>query len=147
MVAKQPAAGLTKTRLCPPLHGEEAATLYASFLADTLEIMRCVPDVRRGIAYLPKGAEAYFSDLAPELELVLQQGESLGERLDQLITDALRDGAAQAVVMDSDSPTLRSYVPAATQSTAVPPGRNHPSGHRQKRTWCRLDGLPATCCW
>jgi rSAM/selenodomain-associated transferase 1 len=106
VVAKQPAAGQTKTRLCPPLQGEEAAALYASFLADTLEIMRRVPDVRRAIAYLPQGAEAYFSALAPEMELVLQQGESLGERLDHLITQALTDGAAQAVVMDSDSPTL-----------------------------------------
>ena len=106
VVAKQPAAGQTKTRLCPPLRGEEAAALYASFLADTLDIMRRVPGVRCGIAYLPHGAEAYFGKLAPEMELVLQQGESLGERLDWLITQALMNGAAQAVVMDSDSPTL-----------------------------------------
>ena len=32
-VAKQPAAGQTKTRLCPPLNGAEAAALYAAFLA------------------------------------------------------------------------------------------------------------------
>jgi rSAM/selenodomain-associated transferase 1 len=114
VVAKQPAAGQTKTRLCPPLRGEEAAALYASFLADTLDIMRRVPGVRCGIAYLPHGAEAYFGELAPEMELVLQQGESLGERLDQLITQALMNGAAQAVVMDSDSPTLPSeYVARA----------------------------------
>ena len=106
VVAKQPAAGQTKTRLCPPLQGEEAADLYAAFLADTLAIMRCVPQVRRGIAYLPEGGDAYFRALAPDMELVLQQGNSLGERLDHLITQALADGAAQVVVMDSDSPTL-----------------------------------------
>lgn len=106
VVAKQPAAGQTKTRLCPPLRGEEAAALYAAFLADTLDIMRRVPDVRCGIAYLPAGAEAYFRTLAPEMTLHLQQGASLGERLDHLLTQALEDGAAQAVVMDSDSPTL-----------------------------------------
>ncbi|MFZ1767625.1 MAG: TIGR04282 family arsenosugar biosynthesis glycosyltransferase [Caldilinea sp.] len=106
VVAKEPAAGQTKTRLCPPLRAEEAAALYASFLADTLDIMRRVSGVRCSIAYLPPGAEAYFSDLAPEMTLVLQQGESLGERLDHLITQALANGAMQAVVMDSDSPTL-----------------------------------------
>ncbi|MFO7634982.1 MAG: TIGR04282 family arsenosugar biosynthesis glycosyltransferase [Caldilinea sp.] len=106
VVAKQPAAGQTKTRLCPPLRGEEAAVLYSAFLADTLDIMRSVPDVHCGIAYLPHGAEAYFRTLAPEMTLYLQQGESLGERLAHLITQALENGAAQAVVMDSDSPTL-----------------------------------------
>ena len=106
VVAKQPAAGQTKTRLCPPLNGAEAAALYAAFLADTLDIMRQVAGVRCGIAYLPAGAEGFFGSLAPEMELVLQQGESLGERLDHLITGALANGATQAVVMDSDSPTL-----------------------------------------
>ena len=114
VVAKQPAAGQTKTRLCPPLRGDEAAALYAAFLTDTLDIMRRVPDVRCSIAYLPQNAEAYFTELAPEMALVLQQGESLGERLDHLITQALMNGATQAVVMDSDSPTLPSaYVAQA----------------------------------
>lgn len=106
VVAKQPAAGQTKTRLCPPLRAEQAAALYAAFLADTLDIMRRVQGVRRAIAYLPEGAEAYFRKLAPEMDLLLQQGETLGERLDQLITQALAAGATQVVVMDSDSPTL-----------------------------------------
>ena len=106
VVAKQPAAGQTKTRLCPPLNGEEAASLYSAFLADTLDIMRSVPGVQRGIAYLPHDARSYFHSLAPEMDLLLQQGETLGERLDALITHALANGAIQAVVMDSDSPTL-----------------------------------------
>ena len=38
----------------------------------------------------------------------------MGERLDNLLTAALEDGASQAVVMDSDSPTLPAgYVAAA----------------------------------
>ena len=45
VVAKQPAAGQTKTRLCPPLTGETAAALYECFLRDTLAIMRLTPDV------------------------------------------------------------------------------------------------------
>lgn len=106
VVAKQPAAGQTKTRLCPPLSAQVAAALYACFLQDTLDVMRQVPDVTRGIAYLPADADGYFRQLAPDMELVQQRGDSLGERLDHLLTDALRTTARQAVVMDSDSPTL-----------------------------------------
>jgi rSAM/selenodomain-associated transferase 1 len=114
VVAKRPAAGQTKTRLCPPLTGETAAALYECFLRDTLELMRQVPAVARGIVYLPEDAADYFQRLAPDMALTLQRGVSLGERLDHLLTAALAAGAQQAVVMDSDSPTLpAAYVAAA----------------------------------
>jgi len=106
VVAKRPAAGQTKTRLCPPLTGAAAAALYTCFLRDTLDVMRQVPDVGRGIAYLPEAARDYFAILAPDMQLSLQQGADLGQRLDHLLSAALEAGASQAVVMDSDSPTL-----------------------------------------
>ena len=117
VVAKQPAPGQTKTRLCPPLDGATAAALYSHFLADTLEIMRQVPGVQRGIAYLPHDAEGYFHRLAPDMHLVPQQGDTLGERLDHLIAGSLQAGATRVVVMDSDSPTLpAAYVAQAFAS-------------------------------
>lgn len=106
VVAKRPAAGQTKTRLCPPLSSDAAAALYACFLRDTLDVMRHVPNVERGIVFLPEVARDYFSVLAPDMQLSLQQGDDLGARLDHLLADALEAGASQAVVMDSDSPTL-----------------------------------------
>ena len=72
VVAKQPAAGQTKTRLCPPLQGQEAADLYAAFLADTLAIMRCVPQVRRG------KAGAY--DVKERSPVVIAQNALVGQR-------------------------------------------------------------------
>jgi hypothetical protein len=42
------------------------------------------------------------------MELVCQRGNSLGERLDNLLTAMLADGLQRAVVVDSDSPTLPS---------------------------------------
>ena len=84
VVAKRPAAGQTKTRLCPPLTGEAAAALYACFLRDTLDVMRQVPDVERGIVYLPEAALDYFSALAPDMQLSLQEGIGLGEWLEGL---------------------------------------------------------------
>lgn len=106
VVAKQPAAGQTKTRLCPPLDGDTAAALYEGFLRDTLDLMRQVPHVQRTIAFLPVDAEGYFHALAPEMALTPQRGADLGERLANLLADALTGGASQAVVMNSDSPSL-----------------------------------------
>ena len=106
VVAKKPAPGLTKTRLCPPLDGKQAADLYECFLRDTLAIMRRVSGVRLGVVYLPKDAGAYFQKLAPDMACFQQRGESLGERLDNLLTDVLSSGAGKAVVINSDSPNL-----------------------------------------
>ncbi|MEJ2512219.1 MAG: TIGR04282 family arsenosugar biosynthesis glycosyltransferase [Anaerolineales bacterium] len=114
VVAKQPAPGQTKTRLCPPLTYEQAATLYDCFLRDTLQIMRQVPNVQRGLVYLPNDAREYFHKLAPDMELTCQRGMTLGERLDNLLTDSLHNGSQRVVVINSDSPTL----PAAYLSQA-----------------------------
>jgi rSAM/selenodomain-associated transferase 1 len=112
IVAKRPAAGHTKTRLCPPLSGRQAAALYEGFLRDTLDVARRAPGARLSIAYLAESeaeeqeARAYFHALAPDMALTPQRGSGLGERLHHLLSEALRDGARCAVVMDSDSPTL-----------------------------------------
>jgi rSAM/selenodomain-associated transferase 1 len=106
VVAKQPLPGQTKTRLCPPLSPTQAAELYECFLRDTLDIMRQVHDVHRVIGFLPEDAQDYFGQLAPDMQLISQFGASLGERLDHLLSETLMNGSQQAVVMDSDSPTL-----------------------------------------
>ena len=106
VVAKQPIPGRTKTRLCPPLSHAQGADLYECFLRDTLDVMRKVPNVQCVIGFLPEDARDYFHQLAPDMELTCQHGESLGERLDHLLTEALSSGSQRAVVMDSDSPTL-----------------------------------------
>jgi hypothetical protein len=114
VVAKRPASGQTKTRLSPPLAPEQAAALYECFLQDTLALMRGVPNVQPVIAYLPLEEKPYFTDLAPDFELVRQEGPDLGVRLDNALTHYLQNGYERAVIMDSDSPTL----PAATLQAA-----------------------------
>ncbi|MBI1879630.1 MAG: TIGR04282 family arsenosugar biosynthesis glycosyltransferase [Chloroflexi bacterium] len=106
VVAKRPAPGQTKTRLSPPLSPGQAAALYECFLRDTLDLMRQVPDAQTVIAYLPTLEEAYFTELAPDFELILQDGPDLGARLDNALTHYLQLGYEQVVIMDSDSPTL-----------------------------------------
>jgi rSAM/selenodomain-associated transferase 1 len=105
-VAKRPQPGKTKTRLCPPLNAAQASALYECFLLDTLDLMRSLPGVRCTLAFVPAEAYGYFSSLAPDMDLVTQRGATLGDRLDALLRHALAEGAAKAVVMNSDSPTL-----------------------------------------
>jgi uncharacterized protein len=106
IVAKRPAAGSTKTRLCPPLTAEMAALVYQAFLHDALDLMRQTQVTRRTIAFWPDDALAYFRELAPDMQHTLQQGEDLGQRLNVLLTTALQNGADHAVVMSSDCPNL-----------------------------------------
>ncbi len=106
IVAKRPAPGMTKTRLSPPLSPEQASSLYECFLRDTIDLVRQVPEVWPVIAYLPAEEKDYFTDLAPDFDLLLQTGRNLGERLDHALTHYLQAGFRNAVIMDSDSPTL-----------------------------------------
>ncbi|MBN1579167.1 MAG: TIGR04282 family arsenosugar biosynthesis glycosyltransferase [Anaerolineae bacterium] len=106
-MVKEPEAGKTKTRLSPPLSGQEAAELYWCFLLDTLELMKRVECAQPIVAYTPDGARPFFQRFAPPgFDLIPQVGADLGERLDNVLTHCLQNGYDQAVVTDSDSPTL-----------------------------------------
>jgi rSAM/selenodomain-associated transferase 1 len=109
-MARRPAAGATKTRLCPPLSPDEAAALYACFLADVIDRVRAaagqVAGLGPGIAFTPPDAEAHFAALAPGFDLVPQTGATLGERLDGVLSGALARGYAQVAAVNSDSPSL-----------------------------------------
>ncbi len=119
VIAKRPAAGQTKTRLNPPFSAQAAAALYESFLRDMLDIARRVPQVRRAINYWPPTARGYFRQLAPDFELLPQQGADLGARLDNILTHCLSNGFDQAVITNSDSPTLPvAYVAQAFEALA-----------------------------
>jgi uncharacterized protein len=104
VVAKRPTPGKTKTRLSPPLTQELASALYECFLFDTLDQMRQVSDAQHVIAYLDECD--YFQRLAPDFELIPQEGHSLGERLDNALSLYLSRGYERVVIMNSDSPTL-----------------------------------------
>lgn len=107
VMAKKPLVGRTKTRLYPALRDRQAVELYRCFLLDTLGLMRQLEGVQPIVAYLPSEAEPFFREMAPPgFRFVPQAGADLGERLDTVLTQCLRSGYRQAVVMDSDSPTL-----------------------------------------
>jgi rSAM/selenodomain-associated transferase 1 len=106
-VSKKPEPGRTKTRLCPPLSGKQAAALYHSFLLDTLELMRQVEATQPILAYTPDEAEPFFRELVPDgFELTPQVGPDLGARLHAVLSGCVQNGYRQVAVMDGDSPTL-----------------------------------------
>jgi len=120
VIAKRPAPGQTKTRLSPPLLPEQASDLYECFLRDTLDVARAVPAVTRLVHYAPDSACGYFEQLAGDFGLRPQVGESLGPRLDEVLTRCLAEGFERVVIMDSDSPTLpAAYVAQAFAALAT----------------------------
>jgi hypothetical protein len=108
VVAKAPAPGQTKTRLAGLLGAEAAAAFYRCLLDDTLAIARAttqrLADLKPGIAFWPPDGEAYFRALAPGFELIVQDGDTLGARLDHVITQGLARGYHQVAVLSSDTP-------------------------------------------
>jgi len=106
VIAKRPAPGQTKTCLCPPFSYQEAAALYECLLQDMLNIARQIPNVTSFINYWPHEDAGYFRQIAPDFALIPQVGNSLGERLDNVLAHCLTHGFDQAVITNSDSPTL-----------------------------------------
>lgn len=104
--AREPVAGRTKTRLCPPLDGATAAALYEGFLRDALHLARQISGVRVTITYTPESHGDFFARLAPDVEAQPQHGADLGERMDNALGEPLDNGVAQVVVIGSDSPNL-----------------------------------------
>ena len=95
VIAKDPRPGRVKTRLCPPCRPEQAATLAAAALQDTLEIVARTPAARRVLVL--EGDPGRWR--RPGLEILPQRGDGLGERLASAFADV--DGPALLVGMDT----------------------------------------------
>ena len=108
-MAKRPEPGTTKRRLVPRLSPDEAASLYECFLLDTLDLARSLPDVKTFVAVLPVQADAYFRRIAPDIAQVTQLGDSLGDRLDHVLTHCLAAGFDHVSAIGSDVPTLPAW--------------------------------------
>jgi len=114
MVCKTPTAGLSKTRLTPPLTPEQAATLSACFIRDTAATVATLGGVSPYAVYTPAGSEAALKPLLPNgFRLLLQGDGDLGERLTRASADLFAAGHAGVVLIDSDSPTLPGSILAA----------------------------------
>lgn len=98
---KRPEPGAVKTRLTPQLADEEAADLYRAFVADTLaRYVQLDTDTR---FYLAGEGDM---DVPPDVELLPQQGNGLGERMLSAFEETFANGYDRAVIVGTDHPTL-----------------------------------------
>lgn len=134
VMAKAPQAGRSKTRLCPPLRPEQAATLSAAFLrdiTDNLKLAARAAPIHGCIAYAPAGSESLFDGhLADGTDRVLADGSvpmppgvsGFGRCLLHAVQAMLAQGYGAACVLNSDSPTLPTMVLARTAQALMAPG-------------------------
>jgi rSAM/selenodomain-associated transferase 1 len=107
VMAKQPQAGKTKTRLCPPLNPAQAAALYEALLLDTFTLAGRLPGVDLGVAITPTGSRPYFEAVAPANALLLAvEGRDIGECLTKTLAQLLGLGYRKALALNSDGPSL-----------------------------------------
>jgi rSAM/selenodomain-associated transferase 1 len=116
IMAKEPAVGQTKTRLCPPLTPTEAAALYEAMLRDTIGLVAGLEGVRLAIAVTPPEATDSFRRISPPDAILLPvAGADIGDCLNQVLGRLLADGHSGAIALNSDGPTL----PAAYLRQAI----------------------------
>ena len=119
LFAKDPVEGQVKTRLSSLLDAPTTLSLYRHFLRDSIEKICSVAEVDRfiGIASNPK--TNYFDDVSRShsVQLFVQKGESLGERMRRAFEDRFKEGYERVVIIGADSPTLpTTYIEQALKS-------------------------------
>jgi rSAM/selenodomain-associated transferase 1 len=107
VLAKAPAVGMTKTRLCPHLTPEAAADFARAALLDTLAVARSVSGVALRLAH-PPGAEGPLAallgdDLPPTI--TVPSGD-VGMAMYHALAYALDHSATQVALIGSDLPSL-----------------------------------------
>jgi uncharacterized protein len=108
VIAKEPVAGLAKTRLVPALGEAGAAEAATAMLADTLAAVRAT-GVDSWLCFTPAAARERLGRLAPGFGLLAQGTGDLGDRLAACLADLLAAGADRAAIVGADIP----HVPIA----------------------------------
>jgi len=111
--AKAPIPGEVKTRLCPPLTPDEAATLHGSFVLDMLERTKLAVATlqlpfHRYLACAPSSDLVFFKIMEERqgVRLLDQVGEDLGRRMHCIFLDLFAKGYEQVIIVGTDVPTL-----------------------------------------
>jgi rSAM/selenodomain-associated transferase 1 len=111
IMVKTPRNGFSKTRLCPPMSSEEAASISRCFLKDTsaaIEALSHEDPFAVGVAiYTPTGSEATLEEfLPPGFKMIPQRDGGFGTRLLGATEDLFSVGFSAVCLVGSDSPTL-----------------------------------------
>ena len=106
--AKAPIPGAVKTRLCPPLTPDEAASLHGSLVLDAMERTKGLQGITLYVAGAPDLAHPFFKVMEGRYgaQLLEQRGPDLGARMRQALQDVFDHGAQAALLTGTDLPTL-----------------------------------------
>ncbi|MBA2252179.1 MAG: TIGR04282 family arsenosugar biosynthesis glycosyltransferase [Nitrospirales bacterium] len=121
LFAKAPVPGQVKTRLCPPLTDDEAASLHGSFVLDALErsaqaairgVAKHAPRFDRFVACSPSSEHVFFKILEERngVRLIDQMGDDLGGRMEHALAEMFRIGYQRSVIVGTDLPALPASV-------------------------------------
>ncbi len=111
--AKAPIPGQVKTRLCPPLTADEAATLHGSFVIDMLERTKTAAaklklPLDRYLACAPSSTLVFFQIMEERhsVKLIDQVGDDLGARMQQAFATLFGKGYQRVFIVGADIPSL-----------------------------------------
>lgn len=127
VMAKAPAAGRSKTRLCPPCTPAQAAEVAAAALLDTLDVVAASPATRRVLA-LDGDPGAWLPD---GFDVIAQRGDGLDERLAAVFAEL--DGPLLLVGMDTPQLEVAHLTDAAAR--LAEPGVDAVLGHARDGGW------------
>ncbi len=107
VMAKQPMAGRTKTRLSPPLSAQAAADLYEALLNDTIALVSGLHDLQLALAVTRATTRGTWALPAADGAIVLiVEGADIGDCLRQTTEQLCAAGFAHVITLNSDGPTL-----------------------------------------
>jgi rSAM/selenodomain-associated transferase 1 len=111
--AKAPVPGQVKTRLCPPLTPDEAATLHGSFVIDMLERTKIATaklklPFDRYLACAPSSTLVFFQIMEERhsVKLIDQVGDDLGARMQQAFATLFAKNYQRVFIIGTDVPSL-----------------------------------------
>jgi uncharacterized protein len=117
VIAKEPRPGFVKTRLCPPCTPEQAATIAAAGLLDTLDAIDLLVIHGRNAGYQLTPTLIFEGDptdwLRPGYEVVKQRGGGLEERLANAFDDL-----GPGFIVGMESPHAVTLIASALQAVA-----------------------------
>ena len=119
--SKAPIPGEVKTRLCPPLTPDEAASLHGSMVLDLLERTKRCQGVHRILACSPSLDHPFFKTVGSRhgIQLINQAGEDLGSRMDHAIQAGFSQGFKNVILIGTDIPSLQPSIVKAAQDQLI----------------------------
>lgn len=110
IIAKEPAPGRVKTRLCPPFSPEQAAELARAALLDTMDVVRATPVDHRVLVLAGEAGPWLPPDIREGFTILPQVSGTLDVRLAAAFADVAAIDQGPALLVGMDTPQISSDV-------------------------------------